>query len=53
MGLGVICFVIDLVSICVNLVIILYCKCSTDLYDTLCNDILVAMLCGAMVIVRN
>jgi hypothetical protein len=33
----VICFVIDVLSIGVNLVIILYCICSTDLDDTLCH----------------
>ena len=43
-GLGggrsyVICFVIDALSIGVNLVIILYCICSTYLDDTLCHNI--------------
>jgi len=48
-----VCFVIDVLSIRVNLVIRLYCTCSTDLYDTLSNDILVTILCRAMAIVRN
>jgi hypothetical protein len=38
-GRDVICFVIDVLSIGVNLVIILYCICSTVLDDTLCHNI--------------
>jgi hypothetical protein len=38
-GRDVICFAIDVLSICVNLVIILCCICSTDLDDTLCHNI--------------
>ena len=38
-GRDVICYGIDVLSICVNLVIILYCICSTDLDDTLCHNI--------------